>query len=161
MDLGDHCVLPKCVACRYVSSLFSDIFSNLESDRTGERYFHQSMWWWGVCIGFVISLSTQNTAARYVSLFLMACGYVGVYIRAWMSCLTWSSSIYTGASMALVWVSSTFPRPPASVVELHKYKFSLLIKNFHSKRAAVMGIVNSIGNLGNLSVEMHFRFPSI
>jgi len=82
------------------------------ADRTGERYFHQSMWWWGVCIGFVISLSTQNTAARYVSLFLMACGYVG-------------------ASMALVWVSSTFPRPPA-------------------KRAAVMGIVNSIGNLGNL-----------
>ncbi|KAF9074080.1 major facilitator superfamily domain-containing protein [Rhodocollybia butyracea] len=82
------------------------------ADRTGERFFHQSMWWWGVCIGFIISLATENTAARYVSLFLMAAGYVG-------------------ASMCLVWVSNVFPRPPA-------------------KRAAIMGLVNGIGNLGNL-----------
>ncbi|KAF9065835.1 major facilitator superfamily domain-containing protein [Rhodocollybia butyracea] len=82
------------------------------ADRTGERFFHQSGWWWGVCIGFIISLATKNTAARYVSMFLMACGYVGF-------------------AMTLVWVSNVFPRPPA-------------------KRAAIIGIVNGIGNLGNL-----------
>jgi hypothetical protein len=45
------------------------------SDRTGERAFH-------ICIplafgilGFVIAISTMNTAARYVSLFLMAQSY--------------------------------------------------------------------------------------
>ncbi|KAF9063519.1 major facilitator superfamily domain-containing protein [Rhodocollybia butyracea] len=82
------------------------------ADRTGERFFHQSGWNWAVCIGFIISLSTDNNAARYVSMFLMGCGYVGY-------------------SLTLVWVSNTIPRPPA-------------------KRAATVGIVNGIGNLGFL-----------
>jgi len=82
------------------------------ADRTGERFFHQTMWWWGVMVGFIISLATMNTGARYFSMFLMACGYAGF-------------------AMTLVWASNIFPRPPA-------------------KRAAVIGIVNGIGNLGNL-----------
>jgi len=65
-----------------------------------------------VMIGFIISLSTNNTGARYFSMFLMAVGY---------ACF----------AMTLVWVSNIFPRPPA-------------------KRAATIGIVNGIGNLGNL-----------
>ncbi|KAL0574876.1 hypothetical protein V5O48_007088 [Marasmius crinis-equi] len=64
------------------------------ADRTGERFFHIAGWWWGVIVGFIIALSTMNTAARYVSMFFMACGYVGF-------------------SMTLVWVSNIFPRPPA------------------------------------------------
>ncbi|KAG7087935.1 hypothetical protein E1B28_011980 [Marasmius oreades] len=64
------------------------------TDRTGERYFHIAIWWWGVMLGFIISLSTMNIAARYVSMFLMACGYVGF-------------------AMNLVWVSNVIPRPPA------------------------------------------------
>ncbi|KAF9063718.1 major facilitator superfamily domain-containing protein [Rhodocollybia butyracea] len=87
-------------------------FNAWHADRTGERFFHQSGWWWGVLVAFIISLSTNNIAARYVSLFLMACGNVAF-------------------SMTLVWVSNTFPRPPA-------------------KRAAIIAIVNGIGNLGNL-----------
>jgi len=82
------------------------------ADRTGERFFHQSMWWWGVMLGFIISLATINTGARYFSMFLMACGY-------------------TGFSMTLVWASNIFIRPPA-------------------KRAAAIGIINGIGNIGNL-----------
>jgi len=34
-------------------------------------------WWWAVILGFIIALSTFSIAGRYVSLFLMACGYVG------------------------------------------------------------------------------------
>ncbi|KAF9441561.1 MFS general substrate transporter [Macrolepiota fuliginosa MF-IS2] len=64
------------------------------ADRTGERYFHIAGWWWGVIIGFIIGLSTMSVAGRYVSLFLMACGYVGF-------------------AMTLVWVSNAVPRPPA------------------------------------------------
>ena len=54
----------------------------------------------------------MSVGGRYVSLFLLAAGYVG-------------------ASMTLVWVSNSIPRPP-------------------SKRAASLGIINGIGNLGNL-----------
>ncbi|KAJ3982629.1 major facilitator superfamily domain-containing protein [Lentinula detonsa] len=90
----------------------SQLGSDSIPDRTGGRFFHQSAWWWGVMIGFIISLSTNNNGARYFSMFLMACGYGGF-------------------AMTLVWVSSTFPRPPA-------------------KRAAIIGIVNGIGNIGNL-----------
>ncbi|KAF9257148.1 MFS general substrate transporter [Marasmius fiardii PR-910] len=64
------------------------------ADRTGERYLHIAGWWWGVMLGFIIALSTMNTAARYVSMFLMACGYAGF-------------------AMNLVWVSNVVTRPPA------------------------------------------------
>ncbi|KAJ8079919.1 hypothetical protein PM082_016744 [Marasmius tenuissimus] len=64
------------------------------ADRTGERFFHIAGWWWGVMLGFIIALSTMNTAARYISMFFMAWGYVS----------------YT---VLLVWCSNIFPRPPA------------------------------------------------
>jgi len=82
------------------------------ADKTGERFGHVSGWWWGVILGFIISLSTMSVGGRYVSMFLMACGYAGF-------------------SMTAVWVSNVIPRPP-------------------SKRAAAIGIVNGVGNLGNL-----------
>ncbi|KAL0568148.1 hypothetical protein V5O48_013842 [Marasmius crinis-equi] len=64
------------------------------ADRTGERYFHVVGWWWWSILGFIIALSSSNTAARYVSLFLMAFGQAGF-------------------AMTLVWVSNAIPRPPA------------------------------------------------
>lgn len=45
-------------------------------------------------IGFVISMSTLNVAARYVALFLQASSYAGFIV------------FYS-------WISSSFPRPPA------------------------------------------------
>ncbi|KAJ7606571.1 major facilitator superfamily domain-containing protein [Mycena polygramma] len=82
------------------------------ADKTGERYFHIAGWWWAVMLGFIIGLSTNSVGGRYVSMFLMACGY-------------------SGFSLTIVWVSNVIPRPPA-------------------KRAAAIGIVNGVGNLGNL-----------
>ncbi|KAJ6614797.1 MFS general substrate transporter [Mycena sp. CBHHK59/15] len=82
------------------------------ADKTGERFFHIAGWWWGVILGFIISLSTMSVGGRYLSMFLMACGNAAF-------------------GMTLAWVSNTIPRPPA-------------------KRAAAIGIVNGVGNLGNL-----------
>ncbi|KAJ7578187.1 major facilitator superfamily domain-containing protein [Mycena floridula] len=82
------------------------------ADRTGERFWHSTVWWWAVILGYIISLSTTNIAARYFSMFLMAVGYAAY-------------------SLTLVWVSNVIPRPPA-------------------KRAAAMGIINGVGNLGFL-----------
>lgn len=45
-------------------------------------------------VGFVISMSTLNVAARYVALFLQASSYAGFIV------------FYS-------WISSSFPRPPA------------------------------------------------
>lgn len=45
-------------------------------------------------IGFIISMSTLNVAARYVALFLQAGSYAGFIV------------FYS-------WISSSFPRPPA------------------------------------------------
>lgn len=45
-------------------------------------------------VGFVISMSTTNVAARYVALFLQAGSYAGFIV------------FYS-------WISSSFPRPPA------------------------------------------------
>ncbi|KAI0332944.1 MFS general substrate transporter [Cubamyces sp. BRFM 1775] len=64
------------------------------ADRTGERFFHICVPWWGVIIGYIIGVSTFSIGGRYVAMFLMACGYSGFALTA-------------------VWVSNAVPRPPA------------------------------------------------
>jgi MFS family permease len=77
--------------------LFSCIVSLIwavHADRTQEKFWHIVL---PICmgiVGFVISMSTLNTAARYVALFLQAGSYAGFIV------------FYS-------WISSSFPRPPA------------------------------------------------
>ncbi|KAF6793393.1 tartrate transporter [Colletotrichum musicola] len=76
---------------------FSCIISLINAwhaDRTQERFWHIVG---PICVGlvgFVISMSTLNVAARYVALFLQASSYAGFIV------------FYS-------WISSSFPRPPA------------------------------------------------
>ena len=70
----------------------SDLF--IRSDVTGERFWHITVWFWVVIVGYIIAQATMTVGGRYVSLFLLATGYVG-------------------SSMTLVWVSNSFPRPPS------------------------------------------------
>jgi hypothetical protein len=64
------------------------------ADRTQERFWHIVGPIIGGMVGFVISMCTLNTAARYVALFLQASSYAGFIV------------FYS-------WISSSFPRPPA------------------------------------------------
>jgi len=64
------------------------------SDKTGERFFHIIGPLSLGMIGFIIALATRNTAARYISFFLMAQSYAGFVV------------FYT-------WMSNTIPRPPS------------------------------------------------
>jgi len=64
------------------------------ADRTEERFWHIVGPIIGGLVGFVISMSTLNVAARYVGLFLQASSYAGFIV------------FYS-------WISSSFPRPPA------------------------------------------------
>ena len=61
---------------------------------TGERFWHLAAWYWIAIIGYIIAQATMSIAGRYVSLFLMASGYVG-------------------SAIILVWVSNSIPRPPS------------------------------------------------
>ncbi|KAF8812395.1 sugar transporter [Phlegmacium glaucopus] len=64
------------------------------SDKTGERFYHIVGSLGVGMLGFVIAIATMNTAARYISLFLMAQSYAGfVVLYAWMN--------------------NSFPRPPS------------------------------------------------
>lgn len=64
------------------------------ADKTQERFWHIVGPIIGGLVGFVISMSTSNVAARYVALFLQASAYAGFIV------------FYS-------WISSSFPRPPA------------------------------------------------
>ncbi|KAF1919228.1 tartrate transporter [Ampelomyces quisqualis] len=64
------------------------------ADRQQERFWHIVGPIIGGLVGFIISMSTLNTAARYVALFLQASSYAGFIV------------FYS-------WISSSFPRPPA------------------------------------------------
>jgi hypothetical protein len=64
------------------------------SDRQQERCWHIVGPILVGMVGFVISMATANTAARYVALFLQASSYAGFIV------------FYS-------WISSSFPRPPA------------------------------------------------
>ncbi|OAL43487.1 MFS general substrate transporter [Pyrenochaeta sp. DS3sAY3a] len=64
------------------------------ADRQQERFWHIVGPIFGGLVGFIISMCTLNTAARYVALFLQASSYAGFIV------------FYS-------WISSSFPRPPA------------------------------------------------
>ncbi|KAG8814575.1 hypothetical protein FRC19_001644 [Serendipita sp. 401] len=64
------------------------------SDKVGDRYWHIVCPLFVGMIGFVISLSTLNTAARYIALFLAAQSYAGFIVF-------------------FAWISNTIPRPPS------------------------------------------------
>ncbi|KAJ6492541.1 MFS general substrate transporter [Mycena vitilis] len=62
--------------------------------RTGEFFFHISLWSCGTVIGMIIAICTMSVPVRYFSMFLMV-----------------SSSAAGG--MLLPWVANAVPRPPA------------------------------------------------
>jgi MFS family permease len=64
------------------------------SDRTQDKFWHITAPILLGLVGFIISMSTLNTAARYLALFLQASSYAGFIV------------FYS-------WISSSFPRPPA------------------------------------------------
>ncbi|KAL4241993.1 MFS transporter superfamily protein [Abortiporus biennis] len=64
------------------------------SDKVGERFYHIAVPLFFGIVGFIIAVSTMNTAARYVALFLMAQSYAGF--------ITF-----------LAWISNSIPRPPS------------------------------------------------
>jgi len=75
-------------------SCIISLINALHADRCQERFWHIVG---PICVGivgFVISMSTDNVAARYVALFLQASSYAGFIV------------FYS-------WISSSFPRPPA------------------------------------------------
>ncbi|KAF8515448.1 MFS general substrate transporter [Gautieria morchelliformis] len=63
------------------------------ADVTGERFWHISIPTLFGILGYVISLCTMNTVARYIALFLEAQSYAGVVV------------LYA-------WLSNSLPRPP-------------------------------------------------
>lgn len=69
--LGTQVCLSSCYLACHVSSL------NLMPDRSGERFFHITVPWWGTIVGYIICLSTPSVGGRYVGMFLMASGYAG------------------------------------------------------------------------------------
>ncbi|KAH7926979.1 MFS general substrate transporter [Leucogyrophana mollusca] len=78
----------------WIFAAIATLVNAWNADRTGERFFHMTAWWWVVMVGYIISLSTMATGGRYFSLFLMTTGYCGF-------------------TLTLVWVSNAIPRPPA------------------------------------------------
>jgi len=78
----------------WVFSCLVSLINAWHADRCEERFWHIVGPIFGGMIGFVISMSTENVAARYVALFLQASAYAGFIV------------FYS-------WISSSFPRPPA------------------------------------------------
>ncbi|KAG6861003.1 hypothetical protein C0995_005023 [Termitomyces sp. Mi166 len=78
----------------FVFSAIVSAFLSHHSDRVGERFYHIVGSYGLGIVGFIIAISTMNTAARYVSLFLMAQSYAGFIVF-------------------YAWISNTFPRPPS------------------------------------------------
>lgn len=78
----------------WVFSCLLSLANALHADRSGEKFWHIVGPIVLGLIGFIISMSTLNTAGRYVALFLQAGSYAGFVV------------FYS-------WISSSFPRPPA------------------------------------------------
>ncbi|KAF2652000.1 MFS general substrate transporter [Lophiostoma macrostomum CBS 122681] len=78
----------------WVFSCIISLANAWHADRTQERFWHIVA---PICfglVGFVISMATEHSAARYVALFLQAAAYAGFIV------------FYS-------WIASSFARPPA------------------------------------------------
>ncbi|PFH46169.1 hypothetical protein AMATHDRAFT_77797 [Amanita thiersii Skay4041] len=79
-------VAPPFVFTAIMSFIWSRDAGGRHSDKVGERFYHIIVSFGLGIVGFIISIATMNTAARYVSMFLMAQSYSGfVVLYAWMS----------------------------------------------------------------------------
>jgi hypothetical protein len=78
----------------WVFACIVSIINSWHADRTGEKFWHIVGPICAGLVGFIISMSTLNTAGRYVALFLQTSSYAGFI------------AFYS-------WISSSFPRPPA------------------------------------------------
>ncbi|TFY83064.1 hypothetical protein EWM64_g950 [Hericium alpestre] len=78
----------------FIFAALAAFFLARHSDKVKERFWHITSSLALGIVGFVIAISTMNTAARYVSLFLMAQSYAGFV------CF-------------YAWLPSSFPRPPS------------------------------------------------
>ncbi|KAF4595991.1 Major facilitator superfamily transporter [Ophiocordyceps camponoti-floridani] len=78
----------------WVFACIVSVLVSRHSDATQEKFWHVVGPLTLGIVGFAISMSTLNVAARYVALFLQAASYAGYII------------FYS-------WISSSFPRPPA------------------------------------------------
>lgn len=95
------------------TTILSFIISR-HSDKMQERFYHITIPFGFGIIGFIIAVSTMNTAARYVSLFLMAQSYAGFIVM-------------------YAWISNCFPRPPS------KRAVALALTNAFSQLGNVAG----------------------
>ncbi|KAG7449314.1 MFS general substrate transporter [Guyanagaster necrorhizus] len=95
------------------TTILSFIISR-HSDKTKERFYHIIVPFVFGIVGFILAVSTMNTAARYVSLFLMAQSYAGFVVM-------------------YAWISNCFPRPPS------KRAVALALTNAFSQLGNVAG----------------------
>jgi len=82
------------VAPPFILTAIAAFFNSRHSDKTGERFYHIAIPLLVGIVGFIIAISTMNTAARYVSLFLMSLSYCGYMVM-------------------FAWISNSVPRPPS------------------------------------------------
>ncbi|KAL7418282.1 hypothetical protein Q5752_006738 [Cryptotrichosporon argae] len=78
----------------WVFSVIVSMLNAWHADRTQEKFWHITVPILFGLVGFIISMATEQTAARYVALFLQAQSYAGFIV------------FYS-------WISASFPRPPA------------------------------------------------
>lgn len=80
-------------AAPWILSVIVGVVNAWHSDRTSERFFHLIICWWTSIIGFIISLSTMETTARYFSQCSMTLSF-------------------SGNMLLTPWVVNAIPRPP-------------------------------------------------
>ncbi|KZT13068.1 MFS general substrate transporter [Laetiporus sulphureus 93-53] len=103
------------------------------SDKVGERFWHIAIPLFFGIVGFIIALSTMNTAARYVSLCATFCFISDVHsCKLHEPCRFLMAQSYAGFITFLAWVSNSIPRPPA-------------------KRAVALAFINAFSQLGNIA----------
>lgn len=98
----------------FVFAALAGFWLSWHSDKKGERFYHIVISFGLGIIGFIIAIATMNTAARYVSLFLMAQSYAGFIVF-------------------YAWMSNSFPRPPS------KRAVALALMNAFSQLGNVAG----------------------
>ncbi|RSL42899.1 hypothetical protein CEP54_015308 [Fusarium duplospermum] len=92
--LGDNTLTLVLTAPPYLVATITAFATAWSSDRRKDRGYHIAVPQFVACIGFIISVSTLNNAARYTAAFLYICGF------------------FSSNAMVFSWASSTLNQTP-------------------------------------------------
>ncbi|KAJ7584618.1 MFS general substrate transporter [Mycena floridula] len=98
----------------FIGTLFA-LANSWHSDRTGDKFWHIAVSYGLALLGYIVALTAETVAGKYIALFGMTMGFSGgIILLSWTSCSIPRPAVKRAASIAFVNGFANIGQIPAS-----------------------------------------------